>query len=158
NTALFDTPSGIAVSNDGSLIVADTGNDRLRRISPDGNVTTLPVTDLSSPIGLALTYDNVLYVTELDRSRILQITSDGATHVIAGDYPGFGDGSAEPRFNQPTGIAIVPANRKEPAKLYVADSGNYLLRKLDPAPTASAATITDPRPTLTNETLRQQSL
>ena len=44
NTALFDTPCGIVVANDDSLIVADTGNDRLRKITPDGNVTTLPTT------------------------------------------------------------------------------------------------------------------
>ena len=145
NTALFDTPSGIVVANDNSIIVADTGNDRLRRISPDGNVTTLPVTDLSSPIGLALTHDNFLYVTELDRSRVVQIAPDGTTRVIA-------DG-----FNHPTGITIAPSD-DGPPKLYVADSGNYLIRKLDPAPAASAATLIDPHPKLTNETLREQSL
>lgn len=146
NTALFDTPSGIVVANDNSLIVADTGNDRLRRISPDGNVTTLLVTDLSNPIGLAITHDNFLYVTELDRSRVVQIAPEGATHVIAG----------EARFNQPTGVAIA-ASDDGPPKLYVADSGNYLVRKLDPEPTV-AATLIDPRPKLTNETLREQSL
>src|ERR1043166_4027686 len=97
NNALFDSPSGIAVADDNSLIVADTGNDRLRRITPDGNVTTLPATDLSSPIGLVITYDNFIYVTELDHSRVVQITPDGATHVIAG----------RSNFNQPTGIAIA---------------------------------------------------
>ena len=145
NTALFDTPSGIVVANDNSLIVADTGNDRLRKITPDGNVTTLSVTDLSSPIGLALTHDNFLYVTELDRSRVVQIAPDGTTRVIADD------------LNHPTGIAIAPSD-DGPPKLYVADSGNYLVRKLDPAPTESAATLIDPHPRLTNETLREQSL
>ena len=144
NTALFDTPSGIVIANDNSLIVADTGNDRLRRISPDGNVTTLPVTDLSSPIGLAVTYDNYLYVTELDRSRVVQIAPDGTTRVIAGG------------FNHPIGIAIAPSD-DAPPKLYVADSGNYLVRKLDPAPAAGTPT-SDPRPRLTHETLRVQSL
>jgi sugar lactone lactonase YvrE len=152
NTALFDTPCGLVVANDGSVIVADTGNDRLRRIDTQGNVTTLPVTDLSSPIGLAVTHDNFLYVTELDRSRVLQIAPDGTTRVIAGSDPGFAEGSDEARFNQPAGIALAGD------KLYVADSGNYLVRKLDPTPTFSAATLIDPRPKLTNETLRQQSL
>jgi sugar lactone lactonase YvrE len=145
--AMFDTPSGIVVANDNSLIVADTGNDRLRRVSPEGNVTTLPVTDLSSPIGLAVTHDNYLYVTELDHSRVIQIAPDGATRVIADDV----------RFNQPTGVAIDP-NSLGPAKLYVADSGNYLIRKLDPTPTQTAATLLDPLPKLTNETLREPRL
>jgi sugar lactone lactonase YvrE len=147
SSAMFDTPSGIVVATDNSLIVADTGNDRLRKITPEGNVTTLPVADLSSPIGLAITHDNFLYVTELDRSRVVQIAPDGATRVIADDI----------HFNQPTGVAIDP-NGRGPAKVYVADSGNYLVRKLDPTPTQSAATLIDPLPKLTNETLRQQQL
>jgi len=157
NSALFDTPGGIVVANDNSLIVADTGNDRLRRITPDGNVTTFTAPDLSNPIGLALTHDNFLYVTELDRSRVVQIAPDGAARVIAGDYPGFADGSGEAHFNHPSGIAIAPSD-DGPPKLYVADSGNYLVRKLDPAPVAATATLIDPRPKLTNETLREQSL
>ena len=77
HNAMFDTPCGIAVMNDGSLVVADTGNNRLRKISSDGNVTTLSIhhtdrhhTDLSRPVGLAVAHDNFLYVTELDRSRV----------------------------------------------------------------------------------------
>src|SRR6185369_6892835 len=112
-------------------------NDRLRRITPDGNVTTLPA-ELSSPIGLAITHDNFIYVTELDRSRVVQIAPDGVTHAIADDA----------HFTQPTGIAIDP-NGRGPAKLYVADSGNYLIRKLDPTPTT--ATAVESRPKLTNE-------
>jgi sugar lactone lactonase YvrE len=143
NSALFDTPSGIALANDNSLIVADTGNDRLRRISPEGNVTTLPVTDLSSPIGLAITHDGFIYVTELDHSRVVQVAPDGTARVIAGGN----------NFNQPTSIAI-PSYKRKPAPLYVADSGNYLVRKLDPAPAGAGGAASDPRPKLNNETLR----
>ena len=146
NTALFDTPCGIVAAKDGSLIVADTGNDRLRKITKDGNVTTLPHNDLSNPIGLALSHDNFLYVTELDRSRIVQIAPDGTLNVIAGNG-----------FNQPTGIALGP-HSNQPAELYVADSGNYLVRKLDQTPIESAATLTDPLPRLTTDTLGQNSL
>ncbi len=146
-TALFDTPSGIAVTTDGSIIVADTGNDRLRKITPEGNVTTLPVNEeLSNPVGLALSHDNFIYVTELDRSRVVQIAPDGTVREIAGDG-----------FNQPAGIAINPRSDR-PAELYVADSGNYLVRKLDQTVVSATATIVDPLPRLTNETLNQQSL
>ena len=168
NTSLFDTPCGIIVANDGALIVADTGNDRLRKIDKDGNVSTINVNldggNLSSPVGLALTYDNVLYVTELDHSRVLQITPDGNAHVIAGRGPGFANGADNARFNQPAGVAIDPRN----GDLYVADSANYLIRKLSPTATntdatasgaaASSGAANDPLPRLTNETLGQQSL
>ena len=171
-TSLFDTPCGIVVANDGTLIVADTGNDRLRKITKDGNVSTFTVNseNLSSPIGLALTYDNVLYVTELDSSRVLQVAPDGNTHVIAGSGPGFANGSDSTRFNRPTGVAIDPRN----GELYVADSANYLVRRLSQtspdagnitaanagAPNATAANRVQPEsfPRLTNETLKQPSL
>ena len=64
NTSLFDTPCGIIAANDGTLIVADTGNDSLRRITPDGNVSTWSVNvngeSISSPVGLALTHESSL--------------------------------------------------------------------------------------------------
>lgn len=164
NTSLFDTPCGVIVTTDGSVIVADTGNDRLRKIAPDGNVSTLPVNingdEISNPVGLALTHDNYLYVTELDRSRVIQIAPDGTANVIAGRGSGFANGSDSARFNQPAGIAVVQRS----GELYVTDSANYLVRKLDHTTTtdqttvAAATTELEPLPRLTNETLNQQSL
>lgn len=165
NSSLFDTPCGIIALTDGSLIVADTGNDRLRKLSQDGNVSTLSVLvngeDLSSPVGLALTHDNFLYVTELDRSRVIQVAPNGAVHVLAGRGSGFADGSDSARFNQPAGIAVV----QRTGELYVTDEGNYLIRKLDQVTTtdqtavaAAATTQLEPLPRLTSETLNQQTL
>lgn len=157
NAALFDSPCGIITTVNGSVIVADTGNDRLRKITPEGNVTTLTTTDnLSSPLGLAISHDNFLYVTELDRSRIVQIGPDGTARTVAGDGPGFADGSDHPRFNQPMSVAISPL-RNRPVELYVADSGNYLIRRLrQTAVLSTVMPINTPR--LTRETLGQQSL
>jgi sugar lactone lactonase YvrE len=145
--ALFDTPSGIVVVENSSLIVADTGNRRLRKISPEGSVSTLPISgeELSGPVGLAFSHDHFLYVTELDRSRVVQIAPDGVARVIAAE------------FNQPAGIAIGPHVNK-PTELFVGDSGNYLVRKLDQTIVSSAATLVDPLPKLTNEILGEQSL
>ncbi|HEY0366831.1 MAG TPA: NHL repeat-containing protein, partial [Pyrinomonadaceae bacterium] len=144
--ALFDTPSGIIVTGS-SLIVADTGNRRLRKVSAEGSVTTLPVSgdEISRPIGLAFSHDHFLYVTELDRSRVVQIAPDGVARVIAGE------------FNQPAGIAIGPHANK-PVELFVADGGNYLIRRLDQTTVESATTLVDPLPKLTNQTLGEPSL
>ena len=138
----FDTPCGVVVTADGSLIVADTGNNQLRKIAPDGSVVNS--IDLSRPVGLAITHDDYVYVTELDRSRLLQVAPDGSTYTIA------------TQFSQPAGVAIKPNT----SELYVADSGNYMVRKLvqtqvQNQQNASAAEVT---PTITNETLGQQSL
>ena len=155
DAALFDTPCGVVVSDSGDVYVADTGNDRLRKISKDGQVTTLnlfepppeqPETqnanganpppfnptpfELSSPAGLAVTRDGFLYVTELDRGRVVQVAPDGAARVIAGrGGPGFadGEGKTEARFNQPAGLALAPDG-----SLVVADGANYLLRRVGP--------------------------
>jgi hypothetical protein len=138
HAALFDTPCGIVVTADGTLIVADTGNNQLRKIAPDGNVVNI---DVSRPVGLAATHDNFIYVTELDRSRVIQITPEGSMYPMGS------------QFNQPTGVAIgAKAN-----ELYVADSGNYLVRKLVHNSQNSASTD-DAAPKLTSETLGQQSL
>ena len=138
----FDTPCGVVVTADGSLIVADTGNNQLRKIAPDGSVVNS--IDLSRPVGLAITHDDYVYVTELDRSRLLQVAPDGSTYTIA------------TQFSQPTGVAIKPNT----SELYVADSGNYMVRKLvqtqvQNQQNASAAEVA---PAITNETLGQQSL
>ncbi len=141
--ALFDTPCGIAVSANGELLVADTGNNRLRRLKPDGQVTTLNINapanaepfDLSRPVGLALTHDGFVYVTELNRGRVTQVAPDGTARVIAGVGSGFadGDGLSGARFNQPAGLAV-----DRTGALYVADGANYLVRKLLPAQAQAA--------------------
>ncbi|HEX8071753.1 MAG TPA: hypothetical protein VF546_17515 [Pyrinomonadaceae bacterium] len=145
-TALFDTPCALVVNAQGELIVADTGNNRLRRVTHDGQVVTLNLTaadgatpfELSRPVGLALTRDGFLYVTEYNRGRVVQVTPEGRAYLLAGAGPGFADGAgAAARFNQPAGVALDAAGA-----LYVADSANFLLRKLaapDQAQEQSAA-------------------
>src|SRR5688572_28841088 len=158
STSLFDTPCGLIAANDGTIIVADTGNDSLRRISPDGNVSTWSVNvngeGISSPVGLALTHDNYLYVTELDRSRVLQIAPDGNAYVIAGGGRGFADESGAARFNEPGSVAINPQTNE----LYVTDSANYLVRKLSQTTGSNTTALPASLPLLTNEILGQQSL
>ena len=132
--ALFDTPCALAAMPDGSLVVADTGNDRLRRVTADGQVTTInfaseerPDSRLDSPAGLAATHDGFLYVTELEVGRVWQLAPDGRLHLVAGTGSGFaeGDGHTSARFNRPAGVAVDRAGA-----LYVADGANYLVRKI----------------------------
>lgn len=158
--ALFDTPCGVVVYPDGTLVIADTGNNRLRKIDPAGQVTTLAFNFdgetnagvLRKPVGLALTHDDFLYVTESDRGRVVQIAPDGKGCVIAGNGPGFADGSTA-RFNQPSGLAIDPRN----GDLVVADSANYLVRKLS-SRQGPATASNEMLPRLTADTLAEKNL
>lgn len=128
DSAMFDTPSGIIVANDGALVVADTGNNRLRRISPDGQVITLSFRstsgeafDFRRPVGLAATHDGYIYVTELDRPRIIQLSPNGVAREVR---------------NAPSRVLFAPISQAagvtidQDGSLYVADSGNYLILKL----------------------------
>ncbi|HEX8179365.1 MAG TPA: NHL repeat-containing protein [Pyrinomonadaceae bacterium] len=165
--ALFDTPCAVAVNAQGELIVADTGNNRLRKIRPDGQVSTISTnapaansapdeqahSGLAQPTGLALTHDGFIYVTEVGRGRITQVAPDGTVRVIAGRGSGFadGDGLTAARFNQPAGITVDRAGA-----LYVADGANYLVRKLTPVVPGAPVNTSDTQPALprlTPETL-----
>jgi DNA-binding beta-propeller fold protein YncE len=154
--ARFDTPCALVATAEGELYIADTGNRRLRKLSKDGRVSTLnlsnadgsPFDEAFEPLGLARTHDNFLYVAERERGRIWQIAPDERTaHLIAGGDES-GDGSnndsgndSGARFNQPAGIAVDRSGA-----LYVADSANYVVRKLTAnvsAATASGAATTN---------------
>ena len=131
--ARFDTPTDVVVAPRGDLLVADAGNDAIRRISPDRRVTTygspaighdrFPM--LYRPVGLAVTADRFLYATDR-RGHVVQLSPDGAIRTLAGAGVGFADGEAfDARFNNPTGIAIAADGG-----LRVTDAANHLVRRI----------------------------
>ena len=156
--ARFDTPSAIAVAPNNELIVADTGNRLLRKVSNGGQVSTIELTDagesggggrvsLSAPIGLAVTHDGFIYVTEGSSGgagRVWQVTPEGGrAYRLAGGSAGFadGDGRDAVRFNQPAGVAIGPNG-----SLFVADGANYLVRQLVPVTESVSEASPPPSP------------
>ena len=126
--ARFRRPTGIVADSDGTLFVSDAGNHSVRKIDPQGNVTTL-TTALALPAGLAIGADSALYVAEMKLNQIVRVGRDGAVSLVAGSADGASgtsDGAAfDARFYQPTGIASVGGD------LYVADAGNSRLRRVD---------------------------
>lgn len=144
--AQFFFPVGIALDGSGRVIVADSGNDAIRAIGPDGTVTTLaggngeggrdgPCGDaqFSDPAWVAVDTDRgIVYVSERSGHRVRRIDAGepGSCSVttVAGSERGFSDGSAaEARFSNPQGIV-----RKDDGSLFVADSGNNLIRRVFP--------------------------
>jgi DNA-binding beta-propeller fold protein YncE len=82
----------------------------------------------SNPHNIAIDIWGNLYVTDYDSHRIRKVTPSGVVTTLAGGAPGDADGVGNnARFNSPTGIAVDAAGN-----LYVADSGNHLIRRVTP--------------------------
>ena len=126
-TATFDTPSGVAVDSKGNLFVADTGNAAVRKITPQGEVSSVATgPGVRQPFGIVVTHDGFLFVTGSD--RVIRISPDRDSAAYAGGLVGFADAPGfQARFRSVTGIAI-----DREGKLFVADSQNYLIREIQP--------------------------
>lgn len=137
--AQFDSPIGIAVDAEGTVYVADAGNHRIRKIMPDGTVSTLAGSTegdsnggvdpkFSSPRGVAVDVEGTIYVADRGNHKIKKITPQGVVSTQAGSTQGFADGmSFDAQFYFPTGIA-VDAQRN----VYVGDRNNHKIRKITP--------------------------
>ncbi len=136
--AQFDSPRGIAVDVSGNVYVADSYNNRIRKISPTGVVTTLAgytrgftngvgtAAQFDTPSGVAVDASGNVFVAESSNSAIRKITSGGVVTTLAGGTSGYKDGVvAIAQFKQPMGIAIDAAGN-----LYVADTFNHRIRKI----------------------------
>jgi len=155
--AAFDTPSALAVGHDGNLYIADTGNNAVRRLAPDGTVDTLALPPdaerrpaLRRPVGLAITRDGYLYIAASSGGRILQMTPSGEFRPLQdADHPlepnGFGsDGTVQ--LNGPRGIAVA-----RDGSLVVADANAHRLHRLAPPRAGEAA------PVIARPALRQRT-
>jgi sugar lactone lactonase YvrE len=136
--AKFLHPTGIAIAADGTLYVTDKFNHKIRKITPDGMVTTLAGSDygyldgpgtraqFKYPNGIAIAPDGSLYVADTDNNRIRRVSTTGEVTTVAGGEIGYKDGVGETaQFWSPHGIAVSPDG-----SLLVADTGNHKIRKI----------------------------
>ena len=140
--ATFDTPTDVAVEPDGAVVVVDSGNHVLRRIAPDGRVSTVTTagTPLFEPLGVAAARDGRLLVTDRGR-RVVEISPEYGAQVLAGGVRGFRNGlGEEARFRNPAGVAVAPDGH-----VIVADAGNRMIRRLDTPARLAAAPPAPPR-------------
>ena len=131
---------GVAVDGSGNVYVADTVNHRIQKVTAAGDVTTLAgsgsrgaadgagvASSFSGPRGVAVDGSGNVYVADTDNNRIRRIAAGGVVTTLAGSgSPGAADGDGvAASFSGPFGIAVDRSGN-----LYVADTGNNLIRKI----------------------------
>lgn len=139
-------PVGLATDSAGNLFIAEYLNDRVRKVTPDGNITTVAGSDhccdygdgglatdafVPLPHGIALDPVGNLYISEWPDSRIRKVTPSGVISTYAGTgtsgFSGDGGPAAEAQLSLPWGLAVDGAGN-----LFLADIGNLRVRKIAP--------------------------
>jgi len=143
--ARLNSPYDVALGPDGSLYIADTGNNRIRRVGPDGIIRSVagggspadglgdggPATaaGLLKPQGISVGADGTLYIADSEHHRIRQVSPSGMIQTIVGTggtiFNGDGRPGIETTLKYP--LDAVPG---PDGSIFIADSQNHRLRKL----------------------------
>jgi sugar lactone lactonase YvrE len=137
-------PNGIVADKNGNLFIADSWNNRIRKISSDGIITTVagngtagfggdggPATSaqLWYPLGVAVDPAGNLFIADSHNNRIRRVSSDGTITTVAGSgtfgFSGDGGPPASAQLDYPSAIAI-----DSKGNLFIADSGNNRIREV----------------------------
>ena len=140
-------PPGVAADGAGNLYIADSSNHRVRKVDAAGVITTAAGTGergyggdggaadqarLDSPSGVAADGAGNLYIADSGNNRVRRVNAAGVIAAVAGTgergYGGDGGAADQARLSSPAGVAVDGAGN-----LYIADSGNYSVRKVDTA-------------------------
>jgi hypothetical protein len=145
--ATLNLPDGVAVDGAGDLFIADSTNNRIRKVSPTGVITTIAGTGtagysgdggaatlakLNFPTDLALDGAGNLFVADFYNSRVRKISASGVITTVAGSgmpgYSGNGGPATLARMTSPAGVDVDAAGN-----LYIADYGNSTVREVSTA-------------------------
>ena len=161
--ARFNLPTGVAMNSADLIYVADFGSHTLRKVTSSGVVTTFAGTAGTSgsvdgtgaaarfnkPSGLALDSAGNLYVADTGNSTVRKVTPAGVVTTLAGLYQisGLKDGTgASAWFYEPEGLTSDTTGN-----LYIADTGNAVIRKVTPAGVVTTLALTGTAPVITTQ-------
>ena len=149
-SAQLNKPSAVALTGDGGFLIADQFNQRIRRVAPDGTISTDAGTgaesfggdggpaaqaQLNSPVRVSSTFDGGYLIADSDNHRIRRVSRDGIIDTAAGTgSAGFtGDGGPAPsaQLNRPFGVSVNPEG-----DYLIADTFNHRIRFVDAGATA----------------------
>jgi hypothetical protein len=161
--ARFNLPTGVAMNSTDLIYVADFGSHTLRKVTSAGVVTTFAGTAGTSgsadgtgtaarfnkPSGLALDTAGNLYVADTGNSTVRKVSPAGVVTTLAGlsAIAGLKDGTGVLAWlNEPEGVTIDTAGN-----LYVADTGNAVIRKITSAGVVTTLALTGTVPVITTQ-------
>jgi len=142
----FAFPCDVRLDSKGNIFVADLENNRIRKITRDGVVTTVAGTgvagysgdggpaikaELNAPWGILIDNNDDLLIADSNNDVIRRVGSDGIIHTIAGNgeegYEGDGGPAQAAKLNTPQSLAVDTAGR-----IYIGDEHNDAIRVVDP--------------------------
>jgi sugar lactone lactonase YvrE len=135
-------PWGVAVDSGGNLYIADSGNERIRKVAPSGTISTVAgngtldysgdgglatSAELYQPYGVAVDSGGNLYIADSGNERIRKVAPSGTISTVAGNgtqgYSGDGGLATSAELSYPYGVAVDSGGN-----LYIADTGNDRIR------------------------------
>jgi NHL repeat len=150
-SAQLSSPQAVAVAADGTLYVADTGNNKVRRIGTGGTISTFAGTGtagaggdgaaataatLSGPTGVAVDAAGNVLIGDTANNKVRRVATSGTISTFAGTGTagGAGDGAAATaaQLSAPRGVAVDSAG-----VVYIADYGNFKVRRVSASGTIS---------------------
>ncbi len=154
SSSQLNSPYGLALDVSGNLYIADLGNARIRRITPAGVISTVAgggsltagganegsnasLVSFKSPRNIAIDDSGAMYISDFGGARVYRMAPDGTLTTLAGTgWPGYsGDGPAPfAQLNYPTALAA-----DHQGNVYIADSGNHLIRRVSAGQVTSIA-------------------
>ena len=144
--AQLSKPFGLALDKKGNLYIADRENNRVRKVNPQGIITTVAGdggfffmgdngpsyrASIAGPTGIVVDKNGILYIADRNNNRIRSVDTQGMIRTVAGtgqqDYNGESEIARDTNLYLPFGVAL-----DQDGKILIIDRSHYRIRRMDP--------------------------